>query len=222
MSPEIKALADAVERRFDAMDLHVTMGGEPTFIPEHPEGDEWNQGALGPEKLGYARRLARRLLRTEYPGAVVMQVFGKQYPGEPLPRWVVLLLQRNDGTPLWNRPDALLLDDVPGTHPDGLAGNTMQTIADELGLRECVLPCVESDSDGTLAGWVLPLDWADGKWRSDKWPYADDEPVVLAPGESPIGLRLPLADLDEGKLRRALTVEVKNGSLHVFFPPLEL
>ncbi|MEM7434358.1 MAG: transglutaminase family protein, partial [Myxococcota bacterium] len=46
--------------------------------------------------------------------------------------------------------------------------------------------------------------------------------VVLAPGESPIGLRLPLADLDEGKLRRALTVEVKNGSLHVFFPPLEL
>ena len=44
--------------------------------------------------------------------------------------------------------------------------------------------------------------------------------MLLFPGESPAGLRLPLARLDEKNLRRALSVEVRHGTLTIFIPPL--
>ena len=28
----------------------LTMGGEPTFVPHRPDGDEWRTAALGPTK----------------------------------------------------------------------------------------------------------------------------------------------------------------------------
>ncbi|MGB5808915.1 MAG: transglutaminase family protein [Polyangiales bacterium] len=221
MNEGVLRLADAVEERFDALDLRVTMGGEPTFIPEEPEGDEWNQGALGPEKLGYARRLAARLLGELYPGAVVMQVFGKHYPDEPLPRWVVLMLQRDDGVPLWERPAALLLDDTPGSHGDAIARTTIDQIARALGIDAASIPCVEVGEADPICGWALPLDRREGHWVSDPWPFSAGEPIELTAGESPLGLRLPLGELPEDLVRRALTVEVKDGALHIFFPPLD-
>ncbi|MEM8609371.1 MAG: transglutaminase family protein [Myxococcota bacterium] len=222
MKETVASLANRVERRFEASDLEVTMGGEPTFIPLQPAGDEWNQGALGPEKLGYARRLASRLLESDYPGALVMQVFGKQYPGEPLPRWVVLLLHRPEGKPLWQNPGAFLLDDVEGSHEPSESKSVMAAIANALGLEDYVLPCVKAGDSTDTVGWVLPLERRDEEWASDAWPFSQDEPVRLADGESPIGLRLPLDTLDDERLRRALTVEVKAGALHVFLPPLDL
>ena len=109
MNTALDDLTDAVERKLDACGLSLTMGGEPTYIPEDPEGPEWNHEAMGPEKLDYARRLTARLVRDLYPGALVMQVFGKQYPGEPLPRWVFLTMRRNDGVPLWRHPEMFAL-----------------------------------------------------------------------------------------------------------------
>ena len=44
----------------------------------------------------------------------------------------------------------------------------------------------------------------------------------LFPGDSLLGLRLPLGELGEGRLRRALTVEVRDGAVTVFIPPLGL
>lgn len=221
MKPEIAALADEVEHRFEAHELAVTMGGEPTYIPLDPVGDEWNQGALGPEKLGYARRVAARLLHRHYPGALVMQVFGKQYPGEPLPRWVVLLLHRERGEPLWRNGEAFLLDDVPGRHDPESSAHIMTEIAQALGFEDVAVPCVEQGSEDCV-GWVLPLDYENDAWVSDGWPFSRSDPVTLLPGESPIGLRLPLDQLEDERLRRAMTVEVKRGALHVFFPPLGL
>ena len=92
MTSGVDELSRRVEKLLEAQELSLTMGGEPTFIPDRPDAAEWNQEALGPEKLGYARRLASRLLDELYPGGLVMQVYGKQYPGEPLPRWVILML----------------------------------------------------------------------------------------------------------------------------------
>ncbi len=49
---------------------------------------------------------------------------------------------------------------------------------------------------GTLTGLVLPLAWDDGhkRWRSGVWPLRRER-LYLLPGESPMGLRLPLAAL---------------------------
>ncbi|MEM8550463.1 MAG: transglutaminase family protein, partial [Verrucomicrobiota bacterium] len=90
MSKTPDELAAQVEAFFTERDIHLTMGGEPTFIPHQPDSAEWNTAAMGTEKLGYARRFTARLLRATYPGGLAMQVFGKQYPGEPLPRWNIL------------------------------------------------------------------------------------------------------------------------------------
>src|SRR5690606_37178636 len=66
----IRACGDAVEASFAKSGTLFTMGGEPTFIPHDPQGPEWNTAALGPTKLDYARRFARNLIETAYPGAL--------------------------------------------------------------------------------------------------------------------------------------------------------
>ena len=219
----VEAVARAVEAGFDQCGLTVTMGGEPTFIPDHPEAAEWNQAALGSEKLGYARRLTSRLLRELYPGGLVMQVHGKQYPEEPVPRWMILTLQRDDGVPMWHHPELFLLGDSGAVQSDEVARDLMAALSSELGLMEYALPCVEKKSPaGSVRGWVLPLDFVEGSWVSDDWPFSSERPVVLVPGESPLGIRLPLGEIEDGLLKRALTIEVTEGALHVFIPPLDL
>ncbi len=219
----VEEVADALEARFDQVGLTVTMGGEPTFIPARPEGPEWNLEALGSEKLRYARRITARLLRELYPGGLVMQASGKQYPGEPVPRWVVMTLHRDDDVPMWQHPELFLLGDAPGAQREGAARDFMAALSSELGLEGYALPCAEETaSSESLEGWVLPLDFVDGSWVSDRWPFSSESPVALVPGESPLGLRLPLGAIDDRFLKRALTIEVTEGALHIFIPPLEL
>ncbi|MGB5696577.1 MAG: transglutaminase family protein [Polyangiales bacterium] len=223
MTDDVDALEEAVEALLDTQGLALTMGGEPTFIPRNPNTPEWTLRAIGSQKLGYARRLAARLLRESYPGGLVMQVHGKQYPGEVLPRWVVLLLHRDDGVPLWSHPELLLLDDEPALNRDPDARRLMNAIAEALELESHVLPCIEKDGAAeTPRGWALPLDWTTEGWVSDVWPFSEAEPIVLVPGTGPLGVRLPLGELDEQHLRRAFTLELKEGALHLFLPPLSL
>ena len=223
MNANVEALADAVESLIERHGITLTMGGEPTFIPTQPEGPEWHQEAMGPEKLGYARRMAARFLRERHPGGLVMQVFGKQYPGEPLPRWVVRTIARVDGHPVWRRPEVFALDEPGGDATADEARDLMMAIAKVLGVDAYVLPCVEEDeSEPASLGWVLPIDHRDGDWVSGGWPYSKESPVLLVPGSSPFGLRLPLGVLEEAHLHRALTVErTERGEVHVFMPPLE-
>ena len=100
---------------------------------------------------------------------------------------------------------------------------------------------------GRPAGYVLPLTREDGAWRSEAWVFRRG-PLFLLPGDSPIGLRLPLSSLPKalpppeppeqeyaphdprrGKktarppsppVRTALSVEARDGIVHVFLPPL--
>jgi uncharacterized protein (DUF2126 family) len=126
---------------------------------------------------------------------------------------------------------------------------------------------------GEPAGFVLPVQrWnaaaQDPRWRSERWPLRRGQ-LFLIPGDSPVGLRLPIASLpwvpperfphvmtqdpleargplpifnapaprmgtqvrqttseqavtgDEDAVRTALTVEVRDGVLSVFMPPVE-
>ena len=117
---------------------------------------------------------------------------------------------------------ALLLDARPGSNPDVDARKLVAAVAAELDLKPYVLPCIEEGgSVDSPRGWVLPLDRDNGEWVSDLWPFSREAPVVLAPGHSPVGLRLPLGELHPQNLRRALTVEVTEGGLHLFVPPLD-
>lgn len=69
------------------------------------------------------------------------------------------------------------------------------------------------------AGWVLPLDCIKGVWKTDDWILPDGSDLLLLPGTSSIGLRLPLSQLPAGRLPRALTAEIREGALTLFLPP---
>ncbi len=69
--------ADAI---FAKEGIRLTLGGEPTYVPENPEGAEWSYSAVGPTKLSYARRMAEELLKTRMTGGAVFFSPGKQYP----------------------------------------------------------------------------------------------------------------------------------------------
>ena len=220
----IRACGDAVEASFAKSGMLFTMGGEPTFIPHDPQGPEWNTAALGPTKLDYARRFARQLIETAYPGAVILETSGKHYPGEPLPRWALLVQWRADGQPLWKDITRLRGDTKEGRHTLKHALAVISALAKKLSVSTAgILPTHDTATPDANAGYVLPLDHDGSAWVSDDWTSAlKQDSAVLFPGDSLIGLRLPLGSLGEKNLRRALTVEVKHGAVTIFIPPLLL
>ncbi len=251
-------IADA---KLKALGLTLTQGGEPTFVPHETSAPEWNVAALGPEKLLYARQLAAALVHKLYPGAVVLQSFGKQFPNEPLPRWQIGLYGRHKGRAVWKDLSRLRLTDDGGVSatPD-MARKFMRSIASRLKLRGSTMPAFE-DVEARLrfvggelahrhlarfhrrsrmlksdripledipelagfiepAGWVLPLTYHEDAWITQHWPLEPGEEITLIPGDSPVGLRLPLSKLPDDVLRSAITVECRQGELIVFLPPL--
>ncbi len=220
----IRACGDAVESSFATSGLLFTMGGEPTFIAHDPQGPEWNTAAFGPTKLDYARRFARQLIETAYPGAVVLETSGKHYPGEPLPRWALLVQWRADGKPLWNDITRLRGDTKEGRHTLKHAEAVITALAERLSISTAgILPVHDTATPKATAGFALPLDHDGSSWIGDDWTSAlKQDSAALFPGDSLIGLRLPLGSLGEKNLRRALTVEVRHGAVTVFIPPLLL
>jgi len=108
----IDALGRQVDRALAAADVRLTMGGEPTFVADTDrDAPEWNTAAMGPSKRAYAGRLIRRLAPLWAPGAALQYAMGKQYPGEPLPRFALYCHWRADGVPVWNDPSLLASDD---------------------------------------------------------------------------------------------------------------
>jgi uncharacterized protein (DUF2126 family) len=249
------------DTKLAAAGLVLTQGGEPTFVPHDTTAPEWNIAALGPEKLLYARRLARELATTQFRGGVVLQSFGKQYPGEPLPRWQVGVYRSRAGEPLWSDLGRLRLDQATAARSDAqMPARFIRHLAEGLGLPDTALPAYEnfatrlesedsaeaarllprfSRREGAFvsqpltdearrtwqphfepAGWVLPLGHDGERWETGEWTLPEGDDLILLPGDSPIGLRLPLSRLPDDALRRGLTVEIRDGDLLVFLPPL--
>jgi uncharacterized protein (DUF2126 family) len=220
----ISACGAEVEASLARSGMLLTMGGEPTFVPHSPQGTEWATAALGPTKLAYARRFAHRLIADAYPGAVILETSGKHYPGEPLPRWALLVQSRADGHPLWRDVSRLKADLETGIHTAGMAQSAVQQLARELGLpAQASCPLVDAAFAQRPIGYVLPLDHDGTAWRTDDWTQElGTEPVELLFGDSYAGLRLPLARLSDARLKRALTLEIFAGCLAFFVPPLLL
>ena len=96
------ALGERVDAELTANDVRLTMGGEPTFVSiDDMDGAEWNTAALGTHKRERAEVLLRRLWQRFAPEGVLHHGQGKWYPGEPLPRWALSCLWRDDGQAVW-------------------------------------------------------------------------------------------------------------------------
>ena len=219
----IEALGQKVDADLRASDVRLTHGGEPTFVAiDDVDAPEWNTTALSPAKLERGRALLRRLKARFAPHGLVHEGQGKWYPAEALPRWALGLFWRADGVPLWH-DEALLADaSRPGSSTLDDARRMLAALAEALHVDPRNIVGV-TEADATPIGFALPLgarDEASSRFASCAWPTAQGV-LRAVPGDSPLGLRLPLADLPGvAPVRTALAVEVRDGHVALFMPPL--
>jgi uncharacterized protein (DUF2126 family)/transglutaminase-like putative cysteine protease len=231
---QIELLGQGIDKDLAELDVRLTMGGEPTFVSvDHPDGAEWNTGALGENKRTLAVALYQRLVARYAQSGLEHFGQGKWYPGEPLPRWSLNCFWRRDGEAIW-RDHALFADEA---RDYGASAETARAFladfAARLGLdpkyvfaahedpfyyewRERRLPANVDGQDSRLddalegarlarlsrqgfdsvTGHVLPIarDAAGKHWRTGAW-FLRRERCYLLPGDSPMGLRLPLDSL---------------------------
>ncbi|ACY14596.1 DUF2126 domain-containing protein [Haliangium ochraceum] len=255
---EMCRAGDAIDAAITGSGLALTCGGEPTFTShEHAGEPEWQTEALGASKWGQGLRLANSLAERLGTGTLTMQRMGKHYPGESLPRWVLNLLWRADGQPVWRDAALLAREPDPQAPADlALAERFLRDLAERLGV---VAPQLEpgyedpwyaieteqrlpddvdplaadlDDSEtrrrlsrmlghglGQPVGYVLPLGRRAGGWASDRWSFRREH-MFLVPGDSPMGLRLPLDSLGgsaAAQFPRDVTAIRLDEPLH--FPP---
>lgn len=204
--------AGRAEELYARHGVTLTMGGEPTYVPVNPDGPEWTYAAVGPAKLRYAWEVAANLQAGRLAGAAAFYCPGKSYPGEPNPRWVIRLLANRDGTPLFRLP-------TRGRPP---GRQTLQAFADALS-RQLAVPshwlAFSDPRDPGAQTLAAPMDHDGARWHSVRWPLAKKARTLLDV-EGPSGLRLPLHLLPPPIPRRALTIDLVNGAVSIFFPPL--
>ncbi|MGE0400418.1 MAG: transglutaminase family protein [Kofleriaceae bacterium] len=195
---------------------------------EQQDADEWQGGALGEDKWRRGRALAATLRDRLATGGVVLHRMGKHYPGESRPRWALDVIGRRDGGELWPTRDlddtgrvgeaerfalalAAALGVEPALHP--AFEDPWEVLRAEAALPPAIDPRTAGLDDpeerrrlahvmqrgvGSVVGFVLPLArGASNEWMTDRWTFRRGE-LFLLPGDSPIGLRLPLDSLGPG------------------------
>jgi len=239
----IDALGKQVDVELSSRDVRLTQGGEPTFISiDDMDGPEWSTAALSDKKWVLAETLAWRLKARFAPGGLLVYGQGKWYPGEPLPRWALGIQWRKDGQPLWHDESLIAAESTPADTPLEAAQRFAVALTAALKIAPGRLLAVWEDPLTHLspakkqrvlgskhaAGYALPLGAFNDGWASSPWPLPGDQ-VILINGDSSIGFRLPLSSLpkppsegDDDFVRTALCVEVRDGRLYVFLPPLDL
>jgi uncharacterized protein (DUF2126 family)/transglutaminase-like putative cysteine protease len=156
----IDALGHQVDSQLQSDDVRLTMGGEPTFVSvDDMDGAEWNVTALGEKKRLLAEELLERLAERYAKKAVLHYGQGKQYPGEPLPRWALRCIWRADGHPTWRNPLLLAKPSLPGERAKGDAEKFLWTLAQKLSIDgDWVRPAYEDVYHFLAQESRLPLD----------------------------------------------------------------
>jgi uncharacterized protein (DUF2126 family)/transglutaminase-like putative cysteine protease len=204
-----REISARVEQILQTKRVLLTMGGEPTYVPEDPEGAEWNFAAVGPTKLLYAYSFARAVEKEVWPGSLLLYSPGKLYPGEVNPRWALHVLRPE-------KPFELSDEDRDNKPDERLGKQFRDGVCQKLGLEDRWLKAVDP-KEPKKPIWVLPLDYQEDRWRTDKWNLRKLE---LTAADGPSGLRLPLQDLPPEALRRAMVIDLATDHVNLFLPPL--
>jgi uncharacterized protein (DUF2126 family) len=212
---DVAAVEARVTSVFARHAVQLTIGGEPTFVPVSPKGDEWHHAAVGPTKLAAAEAMASQLQATVMSRATAFFAPGKCYADELDPRWVIWLVQERDGTSI-----------MPRIGGDGAASPlTVAALRRELltrlqiedGWRRFDDPADAAGGENRSEVWALLLDRDDCGWSTRPWPAGA---CLLTTAAGPAGLRLPLDMLPDNVPRRAVVLERRGDRLAIFLPPL--
>jgi uncharacterized protein (DUF2126 family) len=206
---DLDRLAENVERTLATENITLTMGGEPTFVPEKPEGAEWNVVAVGPTKITYAYQFANAIVESVWPGAIIVYTPGKLYPGEIDPRWALNVLRPAQPFPAASKETAKSPDEKN-------LKQLRETLAERLKIEDRWMRASDP-LESKKQIWVLPLDFTEGRWKSERWNLRKLE---LTSANGPAGLRLPLNLLPDSLTKRAMVIEVQPTHIDLFLPPL--
>jgi uncharacterized protein (DUF2126 family)/transglutaminase-like putative cysteine protease len=194
---QVEQVAHSVDADLEARDVRLTMGAEPTFVGiDEVESPQWNIDAPGPMKRTRGMALIRCLREKTAPGAVLHNGQGKWYPGEPLPRWALSCYWRGDGVPVWENGDLIAREDQDYHFDSADAFSFMEALTRRLQVScENLLPAFSNDAESTEpVGYILPIRrrQPEGQlcWSSQLW-FPRPERLLLLPGDSPIGFRIP-------------------------------
>ena len=225
----IRDVAHRIDADLLAGDVRLTMGGEPTFVGiDDTESLQWSFAALGPLKRQRGLELIRAMRERTAPGGLLHLGQGKWYPGEALPRWAFFCLSRTDAVPVWKNASLFAHEDLPSNFTNADALTFLQALSRRLGVTpDNILPAFEpfanelfTDDPGTTTptGFVLPLRRRQPlgqlasplTWSSQLW-FPRPSPLILSPGDSPIGYRLPVEAMPWVAPDK-LTYELEDGS----------
>ena len=197
----IRAVAHHIDADLLAHDVRLTMGGEPTYVGiDDTESLQWSFAALGPIKRQRGLELIRALRERTAPGGLLHLGQGKWYPGEELPRWAFFCIARTDGVPVWQDASLFAREDLPSSFTNADALTFLTALTRRLGVTaDNILPAIEPFLDDPASaiptGYVLPLRrrQPDGRltWSSQLW-FPRPASLVLSPGDSPVGYRIPV------------------------------
>ena len=200
---EILALGEQVDAQLQALDVRLTMGGEPTFVSiDDMDAPEWTIAAQGPTKRGLSETLLRRLRPHFAPQSLIHYQQGKWYPGEPLPRWALACYWRRDGKPMW-QDDRWLADmDRDYCVDDAKALQFAQALTRRLGVSDShLIPCFE---DAYYYLWLERTQPIDVDLRGEDLKDDDNRlrlARLLERGlDATVGYTLPLAATQGGWL----------------------
>jgi uncharacterized protein (DUF2126 family)/transglutaminase-like putative cysteine protease len=198
---QVEQVAHSVDADLEAQDVRLTMGGEPTFVGiDETESPQWNIDALGPMKRTRGLALIRCLREKVAPGGLLHYGQGKWYPGEPLPRWALGCSWRADGVAVWENISLIAREDQNDSLGAADALKFMGALTRRLQVSfENMLPAYNGEAESAEpAGYILPIRRRQpaGRlcWSSQLW-FPRAERLVLSPGDSPIGYRIPTASV---------------------------
>ena len=195
----LESLAQKVADTFRRHGVRLTLGGEPTLVPNNPEGTEWNFVAVGPTKLRYAYALAEQITERFLPGAITVFSPGKQYPGEVNPRWVVNLLANRDGSPIAQRAAAPRKASVSQRHARKVFQTLLADLAADLGFTADAWTDAIDPQDPKSLVAVLPLDHDGQKWFTERWKLARPPERAARPARGRQGVFRGLPALRRGE-----------------------
>ena len=190
-------VAHRIDADLEAQDVRLTMGGEPTYVGiDEPESPQWNIDALGDDKRSRGLALIQAIRGKMAPGGLLHYGQGKWYPGEQLPRWALSCFWRVDGVPVWEDVKLVADENHDYGFRTGDALRFMRTLTRRLEVSAGnILPAFELEAPETgPAGYILPIRRRQPggvlRWSSQWW-FAVMDRIVLSPGDSPIGYRIP-------------------------------
>ena len=193
----IRTVAHSIDAELKAQDVRLTMGAEPTFVGiDEPDSPEWNIEALGSAKRTLGLALIHGLRNRMAPGALLHFGQGKWYPGEPLPRWALSCYWRADGVPVWEDVNLIASEDRDYKFGASEALRFIVALSRRLQVSsDNVLPAYDPQTEEKEpAGYIVPVRRRQPKgnlsWSSQLW-FPRPERLLLFPGDSPIGYRIP-------------------------------